>query len=309
MDYLADANISATRPIREGGLLPSQVRHAVFRLWLEPNDVWARTALVHYSCFRPSNSGWRDRTAWETAFHSRFMSRIARGIPHYRRNDARILVFLTQMAINAEMDMYLTYGRFVADALKPAKQKKAKPPLTGAQRKRKIKKAAADLGIESESLAALLGLLKSRGATAEADMEPGLLDLAAMFGVSPKKLESYLYALIDSEDDGPWEETPQNEAEKALELGMYMEEAVEGELTGKDGGEEDAVLHAVGTADKRYDEYLDKLSEQKPFGEWVAGMPHNMRRLQMSGEEIEDALRQSWEYYNKIALYHGMLKT
>jgi hypothetical protein len=309
MDYLADENISVTRPLREGGLLPSQVRHAVFRLWLEPNDVWARMVLVHYSCFRPSNSGWRDRTAWETAFQSRFMNRIARGIPHYRRDSVRILVFLTQMAINAEGDLYETYGRFVKDALKPDKKKKPKPLLTEAQRKRKINKAAKKLGVESQAITDLLQLLANRNATAtETDDEPGLIDLAEKLGVSPKKMEGYLFALTDSEEGGPWEETPPSGDEKALEIGMYSEEVVDGELIGQDGGELDAVLHAVGKANKRYEEYLDELSEQKTLGAWIKKMPHNLRRLQMSGGEIEGALRQLCEYYDKIEMYKRMLK-
>ena len=324
IDYLSPENITKTDAIIFGGLDPEQVRDAVFRLWLEPNDIWARGILVgylRYSNVEGESADADSQKAFEreTALRSRIMSRIAHGIHRYDRYREPLLIFLTRDVINADADLDETKKRMREEPKIREKKQMAKAHQSDEQ---KLEEAAYKLGVSSNQLRALLDdIHKNQGKDGS---ELGIGEIAAKLGINPGRVEAMIYATPLPDEDEPWEETPRSMEEIGCEYGIIS--SIEGDIDQSrtdldDSGRKDGSLHIMSAADVRFQDYLIRLGYEKPCGEWVS---HASRRrveidgktriievapppLQMSEAEICDAKGKLDAFQSNISQYKEMV--
>jgi hypothetical protein len=121
-DYLFPDNIADTYATTSGLLTKQEICSAVFRLWLQPNDIRSRGVLAMYAAYRSTGGAAGGGTVrnpvksvsaleWEQALMSRVMTRVAHGIHRYDRYAEPLLVFLVRDVINAVRDLLETKKR------------------------------------------------------------------------------------------------------------------------------------------------------------------------------------------------------
>ena len=292
-DYLETKNIIKTDAVIRGLITLDDVRSAVFRLWITPNDTWARGVLLEYAYSGESGYkrfsgqkiyGKKDGALeWEAAFTSRAMTRIARGIHRYERYKEPLLVFLTRDLINAEKDLYYR-KRKIAERLER--------PATIIDNNGAVDKTAQiskKLGVQPKKLRALLSEIESRRNAGKPRM--GILEMAGALGVTVAVFEDVIFS--DAEIFLPAPARPGR-------------------------GE----LEEVTPEDLLFGDYLVRLGSFKPCGEWASGPPRRaegtesgkkirsagVQVLQMSKAEMEAAALSFFEYNKIIENYKQMLK-
>ena len=324
IDYLSPENINKTNAINDGWLRPEDVKEAVLRLWLDPNDIWARGILTEYLRYRnyKKDGGKTEAPEKETALRSRLMSRIAHAIRRYDRYHEPLLKFLIRDVMSAAGDLDETERRMREEPAARGLPKKVQPPAGG---KKDLSSAAAKLGVSPERLSDLLSDLRKN--REEDGPAPSIGEMAAKLGVKPAKLESLIFNIPESEgeDDEPWAETPRSLEEIGREYGITSSLMGDVDQANADPDEQDREerpLHTVSLARKRFEDYLIKLSHDKPYGEWV---PHASRRRvkiggqtriitveppppQMSEEELRETKRKQDDLQNAIISYKKMIK-
>ena len=292
-DYLATENITETDAVLRGGLTKDDVKYAVFRLWITPNDIWARGVLLEYAYFSASGKkrfagqkiyGQKDGALeWEAAFSSRAMTRVARGVHRYDRYKEPLLIFLTRDLINAEKDLYYQKKKIA----KRLQQSAGAVNYDGAADK--TVSIAKKLGVKPKKLRALLGEIENRRNAGKPRM--GILEMANVLGVTVTVFEDVIFS--DAEIFLPAPARPGR-----------------GELA------------TASPEDLLFGDYLVRLGNGKPCGEWVSGPPRRagenadkkfvrpigVQELQMSKEEMTKAAESFFEYSKTIEAYKQMVK-
>ena len=291
IDYLAPENITVTNAIDAGVLTPEAVRDAVFKLWLEPNDTKARSVLILYVRYG-KNSGEGTLFEIEGALRSRMISRIARGIHRYDRYNTSLLTFLIRNLINAFGDLHATRLRLRDEPKKrgpkpkpapmpapmpspkpapdtPKKPEAPKAPSARDEAATAVNIAAKKLGVAPEQLGLLLAKIRKRITEDEGKVDYD--EMAAELGIDVDRLEAFLCGKPVGRRGSSRPISPRpNIARSALNRsGSVRIETVRyaGEASGAVAGQDKLIV--VSEPDRRYIEYLDKLSAEKPLGEKV----------------------------------------
>ncbi len=281
------------------------VRNAVFRLLLAPNDGWARGKLLLYLRYGPlirayftasagrNAPGGYDALDIELAMQSRAVSRIALGIHRYDRYKEPLLKFLSRDVINAYKDLFDTrkrhYEQDRSEAENPESKKEpaeAKPRLSifmmdEADMERLIKASGA-LKVSSDRLLALLGLILAR-------RERHLKEL------SVEQIQSWLGADADSLKkllDGRGPRIPkgfqlQEHFVDIDDIGEEYDIDTKGTLELNRPGEANGGIHTLSQADLKFQRYIDGLIDKKADGELVGGAP----RRRNAGEDNQEHVK------------------
>ena len=293
IDYLDTKNIIETDAILRGELTRDDVKNAVFRLWIEPNDIWARGVLLEYAYSNDSGHnrfkgqkihGKKDGALeWEAAFTSRATTRVARGIHRYDRYKEPLIIFLTRDLINAEKDLYYQKKKIAERLERPA------AVINNDGAVDKTVRIAKKLGVKPKKLRALLSEIESRRNAGRPRMD--IIGMAGFLGVTAEIFEDVIFS--DAEIFLPAPARPGR-----------------GELT------------AASPEDLLFGDYLVRLGNYKPCGDWVSGPPRRaedtqsgkrirsvgVQALQMSKAEMEAAAASFFEYSKIIESYKQMVK-